>query len=143
MTTIKEFDLSGKVAVVTGAAGLLGVEFSTTLAQAGASVALVDIDGAGIAAIESGLIGQGFSALGIKTDITSLASVQSMIVEVTNTYGRVDILVNSAALDPKFDPANIHTDASQRKLRGFPIGAMAAGIGCQPDRDVPGFPGNL
>lgn len=123
MTTLTEFDLSGKVAVVTGAAGLLGVEFSRTLAQAGASVAIVDIDGGGITAIESGLIEEGYQAKGIKTDITNPASVQSMIDEVVNSFGRVDILVNSAALDPKFDPASIHSARPSGSFEDYPLHA--------------------
>ncbi len=43
-TVLKKFDMTGKTAIVTGAAGLLGKQFSLTLAQAGASVVLADLD---------------------------------------------------------------------------------------------------
>jgi 2-deoxy-D-gluconate 3-dehydrogenase len=123
MTTISEFDLTGKVALVTGAAGLLGVEFSRTLAQAGASVALVDIDAAGISAVESGLHDQGYAARAIQTDITDPESVQNMISETIEEFYRVDILINSAALDPKFDPASRQSSRPNGAFEDYPLEA--------------------
>ncbi len=98
------FDLSGRVAIVTGAAGLLGVEFCKTLVEAGAAVILADVDGAAAQNLASILTDSGFNAAAIQTDITRPESVQALVAHTLDSFGRVDVLVNSAALDPKFDP---------------------------------------
>lgn len=98
------FKLNGQVAVVTGGAGLLGVEFGQTLAEAGAAVVIADIDIDAAARLAGTLKERGFDALAVKTDVTDSNSVQQMVSETLKTFGRLDILVNNAVLDPKFDP---------------------------------------
>ena len=105
MTGLPEFfDLKGRVAVVTGGAGLLGAEFCWTLARAGAAVVIADLDGEAAANLAASLSQSGHSALGAGTDVTSADSVQGMVDSALGNYNQLDILVNSAALDPKFDP---------------------------------------
>jgi NAD(P)-dependent dehydrogenase (short-subunit alcohol dehydrogenase family) len=101
------FDLNGRVAVVTGGAGLLGSEFCKTLVEAGARVAIADLEvlAAERLAAELNKDGQtGVRAQALGTDVTDPASVQAMVEAALQAFGRLDILVNSAALDPKFDP---------------------------------------
>lgn len=98
------FDLTDRVAVVTGGAGLLGAEFCYTLAEAGASVVIADLDGQAAADLAASLTQCGHLALGRETDVTSADSVKETVAATLKSYGRLDILVNSAALDPKFDP---------------------------------------
>lgn len=98
------FNLEGKVALVTGSAGLLGVEFSRTLAQAGASLALADLNTESNESLADELSQAGHNVLAIKTDVTKPASVQALVDRILERFGRLDILVNSAAMDPKFDP---------------------------------------
>ncbi|MBU0511990.1 MAG: SDR family NAD(P)-dependent oxidoreductase, partial [Chloroflexi bacterium] len=95
------FDLTDRVAIVTGAAGLLGTEFCRTLAEAGAAVTIADMDGDSAADVADTLTRGGFRALGLKTDVTSGDSVARMVDATLGAFGRLDILVNSAALDPK------------------------------------------
>lgn len=105
MTEIFEkFNMAGRVAIVTGGPGLLGKEFCKTLAEAGAAVVVADINGEGAAAEAQTLVSQGHQALGVQTDVTDPTSVQALVNITIKTFGRVDVLVNSAALDPKFDP---------------------------------------
>jgi 2-deoxy-D-gluconate 3-dehydrogenase len=98
------FDLTGRVAIVTGGVGLLGTEFCRTLAEAGAAVTIVDLDREAAADLAASLTQRGYRAQGCGTDVTSADSVKAMVAATLETYGRLDILVNSAALDPKFDP---------------------------------------
>jgi NAD(P)-dependent dehydrogenase (short-subunit alcohol dehydrogenase family) len=101
--SIKEiFDLTGRTAVITGGAGLLGVKHAEALAMAGATPVLVDI--AGDAAEERARqIGaqHGVPALGLPCDITRPSDVQSLLRRVLDKTGRVDILINNAANNPK------------------------------------------
>lgn len=94
------FDLTGRVALVTGGAGLLGAEFCRTLVAAGARVVAADLDGAAAARLAASLP----NTLGVQTDVTDPASVHRTVAAALDAFGRLDILVNSAALDPKFDP---------------------------------------
>jgi 2-deoxy-D-gluconate 3-dehydrogenase len=108
----QSFDLTGRVAVVTGGPGLLGKEFCRTLAEAGASLVVVDINAEGCQAVAEDLTRQGYPAIAVPTDITQPESVQNMVDAVLREGGRLDILVNSAALDPKFDPQHMGPGAS-------------------------------
>jgi NAD(P)-dependent dehydrogenase (short-subunit alcohol dehydrogenase family) len=102
--TLRKFDLHGRVALVTGGAGLLGRQFCRTLAGAGAAVAAADLDGPAAAALAQDLAGEGAAAIPVTVDLTRPESVQAMLEAVLQAFGRLDVLVNSAALDPKFDP---------------------------------------
>ncbi len=117
------FDLSGRVAVVTGGAGLLGAEFCRTLAEAGAGVIVADLDAPAASRLAEALCGDGRRAVPVETDVTSLPSVQGMVAVALQAFGRLDILVNSAALDPKFDPQ--HRPAVGAGLRPAPMGTNA------------------
>jgi len=113
-----KFDLTGRVAIVTGGPGLLGKEFCRTLVEAGASVVVADINAAGINTLATTLIQAGYHCLGVATDVTQPESVQNLIDETLNVYGRLDILVNSAALDPKFDPQSLAEMAKDGLISG-------------------------
>ncbi|HKZ44025.1 MAG TPA: SDR family oxidoreductase [Anaerolineales bacterium] len=102
-----KFSLKDRVALVTGGAGLLGRQFCLTLAQAGAKVYVADLDGQSAQAVADEIAAQTFGAVGIRLDVTDPDSVNSVIAQIMHQSGRLDILVNSAALDPKFDPDNI------------------------------------
>jgi 2-deoxy-D-gluconate 3-dehydrogenase len=115
---MQKFDLTGRVAIVTGGPGLLGKEFCRTLAEAGAAVVIADINADGVNALARTLIETGYHCLGVATDITQPASVQALVDETLLTFGRLDILVNSAALDPKFDPQALAEMAKQGAVSG-------------------------
>ena len=96
------FDLSGRVAVVTGGGGALGRVVAGALAEAGASVAVVDLSEANAAKVAASLIEAGAAgAIGIGADLSSEDAVEGAFAAVDQAFGRVDILVNaiSAAID--------------------------------------------
>ncbi len=117
-TILQKFDLSGKVAIVTGGPGLLGKEFCRTLGEAGARVVVADINANAVNALATQLIEAGYHCLGIATDVTQPESVHNLVDETLATFGRLDILVNSAALDPKFDPVALAEMAKQGAVSG-------------------------
>jgi NAD(P)-dependent dehydrogenase (short-subunit alcohol dehydrogenase family) len=128
----KKFDLTGRVAIVTGGPGLLGQEFCRTLAEAGATVVVADLNAVGVNALTTTLIKAGFHAMGIATDITQPESVQTLVDETLAMYGRLDILVNSAGLDPKFDPQALAEMARRGAVSGafedYPLEAWKAAL---------------
>ena len=103
MTIQEKFDLSGKTAVVTGGSGLLGKEFCRTLAEGGANVVVADIAEAAANETAQGLADAGYAAAGFGLDVTRKDSVEALVDATIRQFGSLDILVNSAALDPKFD----------------------------------------
>jgi 2-deoxy-D-gluconate 3-dehydrogenase len=121
MTIFDKFSLKDQVAVVTGGVGLLGTEFCKTLAEAGAAVAVVDLNGDAANKIADGLIKDGYKAKGIATDITKPDSVNGMVDSVLSTFGRISVLVNSAALDPKFDPDAASKGIAPGAFEDYPL----------------------
>jgi 2-deoxy-D-gluconate 3-dehydrogenase len=100
------FQLNHRVAFVTGGAGLLGAQFCQTLSAAGARVVVADLDHAAARQLAESLSQTGHTALGLGVDVTSPDSLAEAVRLTLETFGCLDILVNSAALDPKFDPAH-------------------------------------
>ena len=117
----EKFDLTGRVAVVTGGVGLLGAEFCRTLAEAGAAVAVVDLNASASQAVADSLMSSGHKALALPTDITQPDSVNTAVEKVLSTFGGLDILVNSAALDPKFDPEAINQGITPGAFEDYPL----------------------
>ncbi len=93
----KLFELSGRVAVVTGATGLLGRRFCAGLADHGASVAAVDLDAAGTAAFARELHdAYGTKCLGVACDIADPKAVKAMADKIERELGPIDVLHNNA-----------------------------------------------
>ena len=99
----QKFSLKDRTAIVTGGAGLLGKEFCRTLAQAGALVVVADLNAAAAQQVAAELAREGLRAQAVGVDVTQPESVQAMVDAALQASGRLDVLVNSAALDPKFD----------------------------------------
>ncbi|MEA2899105.1 MAG: hypothetical protein QOJ84_4720 [Bradyrhizobium sp.] len=89
----KEPPLAGQVAVITGAAGAIGFATAKAFAAAGAEVALLDIDGT---AAEAKAKAIGGAALGLRCDVTEVASVRDAFAQVAAAFGGVDIAVSNA-----------------------------------------------
>jgi NAD(P)-dependent dehydrogenase (short-subunit alcohol dehydrogenase family) len=120
------FDLSGQVAVVTGGAGLLGREFSRTLAIAGAKVIIADVDQESALDLADSINHLDMNAMAIKTDVTDKESVEQMVSSTLDNFGQLDILVNSAALDPKLDPE--HAISLTHSFEEYPLEAWHAAL---------------
>ena len=95
--TAELFDLTGRVALVTGATRGLGAVFARSLAAAGAHVIVNGRDQAAIDARCAALRHEGFAASGARFDVTDAAASAACIADVARRHGRLDILVNNAA----------------------------------------------
>jgi len=92
------FDLTGKVAIVTGGAGILGEHFCAGLAESGAKVAVVDLDEDKSVALAKELSSRyKAQVVGIGCDVSDTASVKTMVARVLTTFGEINILHNNAA----------------------------------------------
>ena len=113
------FDLTGRVAVITGGSGLLGQQHAEAIARAGGIPVLADIRINGIDP-RSQVWNERFGkqAWAIQTDITDPQSVKNLLAAVLDRYGRVDILVNNAANNPKMEDK---TDVEFSRLEFFPL----------------------
>jgi NAD(P)-dependent dehydrogenase (short-subunit alcohol dehydrogenase family) len=106
---------------VTGGGGQLGTEFCKTLAEAGAAVIVVDLNGSAAVKVADILTKDGYRTKGLAVDITKPDSVKQMVASVIADFGRLDILVNSAALDPKFDPEAASKGIAPGAFEDYPL----------------------
>ena len=90
------FDLSGRVALVTGGAGHLGSSISRALAEAGATVVIASRDTAKCRRLAAAIVREGGSAFAVKLDVTSDASAQRAVAATKKRAKRLDVLVNNA-----------------------------------------------
>ncbi len=90
------YELTGRVAVVTGAAQGIGATFATALAAQGAKVVVTDV--ADTAKAVAAIKGAGGAALGVQMDVTSSDSIAGMVTAAEKAFGPIEILVNNAGL---------------------------------------------
>ena len=121
--------VDNKVVLLTGAFGLIGREVSRSLLGHGAKVILADINEAAMPAVREALAGQfpEESFLTVPLDITSEASIDDCLRESVARFGRIDVLINNAAIDAKFDKH--HQDAvNVSRFEHYPIGLLEKSI---------------
>jgi NAD(P)-dependent dehydrogenase (short-subunit alcohol dehydrogenase family) len=92
------FDLTGKIAIVTGGNQSIGFAISKGLAKAGATVVIANRRGLEGKKAADLLRGEGYNALAIQTDVSQKDSVAALVSNVMGDYGRIDILVNNAGV---------------------------------------------
>lgn len=101
------FDLGGRVAVITGGGGLLGYQHAAAVAGLGAIPVLIDVDAAALQSSQQRLLDEtGITASIHTADITDLSALQQVCASVINHHGRLDILINNAARNPKVENAD-------------------------------------
>lgn len=118
-----KFDLSGKTALITGAAGLLGIEHAAALLENGASVVLTDLNEAALVTARHTLAAMpGVDDGNIITytmDVSRRDAIEQVATKLAATGCRIDILVNNAAIDPKVKGDEGIRETS--RLENFPI----------------------
>lgn len=126
----KLFDLSGKVALVTGGAGILGRQFCAALADHGAQVAVADVDENAATELADELAGAfGIHAVGIGVDITDEKAVLDMIASAEARLGPISVLHNNAATKSKdlaafFEPVSTFSMETWREVMAVNLDAM-------------------
>ena len=125
MNNVVDFSLADRVALVTGGAGLLGVRHAEAIAAAGGTPVLVDIKG-DAAQLKAQELASRFSvpATAFACDVTQADAIEELVRAVLARYGRLDILVNNAANNPKVEAPG----RSFMRLEQFPIEQWNADI---------------
>ena len=127
----KQFDLTGKVALVTGASSGLGVHFARTLAAAGASVAIAARRADRLASLQAELQAAGAKAVAVELDVQSGDSITAAFAAVEEALGPIDIVVNNAGISivkPALEmPVEDWDAVVNTNLRGAWLVAQAAG----------------
>jgi len=119
------FDLTGRVAAITGGAGLLGEQHARAIARAGGIPVLLDVSPQTVQKAELLATELGVSAWGRRTDITQPRDLEECLKEILGRFGHIDILINNAANNPK---VGNHEDVNFSRFESFPLQQWAADI---------------
>jgi len=124
------FDLSGRVAVVTGAASGLGQAMAVGLAQQGAEVACADVNDDGLAETVSQIAALPRRAIAVHCDVSQPEQVEQLFAEVDRVFGRVDVLINDPYTSARAKPEDLGLADWNRvisvNLTGYFLCAQAA-----------------
>ena len=123
------FDLSGKVAVVTGGETGIGYAISRNLAQAGVKTVIGGIQEEVGQKAAAQICSEGGDAIFIKTDVRSLAQVEGLVQAAVDKYGKLDIMVNNAGVFDGFADVLETTEALWDQITG--INLKGTFFGCQ------------
>ena len=107
------FDLRGKVAIVTGGNGGIGLGIAQGLADAGADIAIVGRDQAKLNAAVADIGARGVRAISVAADVTDKTAVAAMVERTGREFGRIDILVNNAGINIRKAPHHLELEEWQ------------------------------
>lgn len=113
-TSTSQFNLTGKTVLLTGGAGFLGAHFAQVLGQAGAYLVIADIN---LEAAEKTVATLASDATAMAMDVTNKQSITEAIQKITAERGGIDVLINNAAIDPKFEPG---ADQNSQMFENYP-----------------------
>jgi len=113
------FELSGRVAVITGGAGLLGVQHAEAIAEAGGIPVVVDVDAQRASSVADRIKATyPVDAGAFAADITNSTAVRELCQTILSRWGRIDILINNAARNPKVESAG---SKAWSRLENYPM----------------------
>ncbi|MBO68837.1 MAG: oxidoreductase [Acidiferrobacteraceae bacterium] len=118
MSTREKFEIPGRVAIVTGASGLLGQQHTKAIAEFGGQPVLVDVDEKGLNQLAEEVLNiYGINSEIHHCDITSTEELINVRDNLVTKFGRIDILINNAAVDTKM----ADTMPTENRLESFPV----------------------
>jgi NAD(P)-dependent dehydrogenase (short-subunit alcohol dehydrogenase family) len=124
------FDLSGRVAVVTGAASGLGQAMAIGLARYGADIVCADVNDDGLAETVNAIVGLARQAIAVHCDISQPEQVEHLFAEVDRVFGHVDVLINDPYTSARAKPEDLNLADWNRviatNLTGYMLCAQAA-----------------
>lgn len=115
------FDLSGRVALVTGAAQGMGRSMAIGFAEAGADLMICDVNSAGVEATAAHIQKLGRRAIPVTCDITNIEHTRAMFTQLDRDFGQIDVLANVAGPAQLGQPEDISIEEMQRIVHGLVI----------------------
>jgi NAD(P)-dependent dehydrogenase (short-subunit alcohol dehydrogenase family) len=135
MNELNLFDLSGRVAIVTGGGGLLASEHAIALHAHGAKIVLADFNEDKCNSAVQTLVKEGVDAVAKVCDVTKKESWEALLKEVLSEFGRVDILINNAGFTNQSKSANFDASFENFPLEDWNaimnVNLTGAFLGCQ------------
>lgn len=120
MNVLNSFRLDGEVVIITGGVGLLGKEYSRAVAEAGGIPIVADINADEAMEVAKKVGAEtGAKTLGWYVDVTDKDSVKALVRKILKQFGRIDGLVNNAALDPKLE--GLHAKKHTHSFEDYPL----------------------
>ncbi|MBQ9059188.1 MAG: SDR family oxidoreductase [Atopobiaceae bacterium] len=110
------FDLTGKVALVTGASSGLGVQFAKALAGQGADIAICARRMEKLEQVKAEIEDLGVRCVAVQCDVTDTEQIRAMVATVKEEYGRIDILVNNAGVGDNTPAADMDDETWRRVM---------------------------
>jgi NAD(P)-dependent dehydrogenase (short-subunit alcohol dehydrogenase family) len=118
------FDLTGRVALVSGAASGMGRAMAIAFAECGADLLLADINTAGMEQTAATINGLGRRAVSATCDVSNVSQIHAMFEQLDREYGRIDVLSNVAGEGVRADPLALSTEQLQETLQNLVIGRL-------------------
>jgi dehydrogenase/reductase SDR family protein 4 len=112
------FDLTGKVALITGSSRGIGRAIATAMAEAGAKVVISSRKADACKAVADELCGRGLQAMALACNVSAKEELQNLVDATMRAWGRIDILVGNAATNPVFGPLSQVPDSAFDKVMG-------------------------
>jgi NAD(P)-dependent dehydrogenase (short-subunit alcohol dehydrogenase family) len=116
MSVLDEFELDGKNALVTGGGRGLGKAMASALAEAGANIAIIDVDRENAEQSADEITEIGVEATAVEADVTDEAEMEAMVEEVTDRLGSIDVLLNNAGVTSNAPAAEMSVEDWQRTI---------------------------
>ncbi|WP_405396155.1 glucose 1-dehydrogenase [Maribacter sp. Asnod2-G09] len=123
MSIKQRFDLTGKVAVITGSSKGIGLSIAKGLAENGAKVVISSRKQDAVDAVAKEMQEAGFEAIGIACHIGEADQREALIAKTIEKYGRIDILVNNAAINPYYGPLEASNEEAFDKIMNVNVKA--------------------
>ena len=130
---MKLFDLTGKVAIITGGNGGIGLGMAKGLAQAGASIAVVGRNETKNATAVRNIKALGVDAMAVEADVCDSEAVDTMIATVVDQWGAINILVNNAGINIRKRPEDLSEDEWRSVLDTNLTSAFICSKACYPE----------
>lgn len=121
---MKAFDLDGKVAIITGSSKGIGKAMAVTLAEAGAKVVISSRKQDAVDEVAAALRAKGLEAVGIACHVGDASQRQELVTKTVEAYGRIDILINNAAINPTYGPVEDAPEEAFDKIMNVNVKAV-------------------